>query len=386
MEKLIARGFAVMMLIGISILLFACAAPTEEPSPPAMLSATDIPPLPQPTQTSSPSPIPPTPTPIRPPITLENVWELSTLYSFTGLGNSIRTVAFDPTSQYLAAITGGNSQGLDHRVRLWSTSTGDVVAQSAEFGSDTWDMAIGPKGDSIAVGLHNGVLTLLSLPELHQIQTFSHAGQVNSVAYSPDGMYIAAGVAESEGGVIYLWNVDQGVLVRRSWAHPFSVPSLAFSPNGQYLASGAVDRSVKIWQISNGQLIRTLEQAGQGTSIRFSSANEWLASGMCAQSTTGYRCVDGQVWLWTVGDWALDERLSGPVDWVESVAFTPDDTLVVGGGRDYGIYLWARSTGSLIRSVLGHEGAVHALAISPDGRFLASGASDESVILWGVSP
>jgi WD40 repeat protein len=384
MNKLIARWFVLMMLVGMSFTLFACTAPTEEPTPPAMLSATDIPPSPQPTATSSPSPIPPTPTPIRPPLTSDNVWDLSPLYSFTGLGNSIRTVAFDPSGQYLAAITGGNSLGLDHRIRLWSTGTGEMVAQSAEFGSDTWDMAMSPKGDSIAVGLHNGVLTVLSLPELNQIQTFSHAGQVNGVAYSPDGVYIAAGVAEAEGGVIYLWNVDQGVLVRRNWAHPFSVPSLAFSPNGQYLASGAVDRSVKIWQVSNGQLIRTVEQAGQGTSIRFSSSNEWLASGMCAQSTTGYRCIDGQVWLWAVGDWILEVKLSGPVDWVESIALSPDDSLVAGGGRDFGIYLWSRST--LIRSLLSHQGAVHALAISPDGRYLASGASDESVILWGISP
>jgi WD40 repeat protein len=386
MKKLIARWFVLIMLMGMSFTLFSCAAPTEDPSPPAMLSATDIPPSLQPTATSSPTVIPPTPTPIRPPLTLGNVWDLSPLYRYTDLGNSIRTVAFDPSSQYLAAITGGNSQGFDHRLRLWSTGTGELVAQSAEFGSDTWDMAMSPKGESIAVGLHNGVLTILSLPELQQIQTFSHTGQINSVAYSPDGMYIAAGVAESEGGVIYLWNVDQGVLVRRSWAHPYSVPSLAFSPSGQYLASGAVDRSVKVWQVSNGQLIRTLEQAGQGTSIHFTSSNAWLASGMCAQSTTGYRCIDGQVWLWAVGDWSLDVKLSGPVDWVESIDLTPDDSLVAGGGRDFAIYLWDRSDGTLIRSLLAHQGAVHALAISPDGYYLASGATDESVILWGISP
>jgi WD40 repeat protein len=351
-----------------------------------MLSATDVPPSPQPTVTSSPSPIPPTPTPIRPVIAQDNLWDLEPLHTFAALGNSIRTVAFDPASKYLAAITGGNSQGLDHRIRLWSTGTGELVAQSEEFGTDTWDVAISPRGDSIAVGLHNGQLTLYSIPELHQIRSYSHAGQVNSVAYSPDGMYVAAGVAEPEGGVVYLWNVDQGVLVRRSWAHPYSVPSLTFSPTGQYLATGAVDRSVKIWQVSNGQLTRTLDQAGQGLSVRFSTGNEWLGSGMCAQSTTGLRCIDGQVWVWSVGAWTIEQKLSGPVNWVESIAFSPDGSLVAGGGRDYAIYLWERSSGSLLRSIPGHQGAVDGLAISPDGRFLASGATDESVILWAIFP
>jgi WD40 repeat protein len=229
-------------------------------------------------------------------------------------------------------------------------------------------------------------MILYTVPELALITTFNHAGQVNSVAFSPDGMYLAAGVAEPEGGMVYLWNVDQGVLVRRSWAHPYSVPALAFSPNGQYLATGAVDRSVKIWQISNGQLIRTLAQAGQGSGIQFSSSGEWLGSAMCAQSTPALKCINGQVWLWQVDTWALHKQLTGPIDWVESMAFSMDGALVAGGGRDFSIYLWDRTTGSLLRSVLGHQGSVYSLEISSDGRYLVSGASDESVILWAITP
>lgn len=386
MNTRLARWLAPIMFFMICMALFACSKPADEPTPPAMLSATDVIPSPQPTATMPPSPIPPTPTPIRPVIAQDNIWDLKPLYTFSMLGNIIRAVALDPSGAFLAGITGGNSQGLDHRLRLWSTGTGELIAQSAEFGVDTWDVAFNPRGDSLAVGLHDGRVVLYSVPELDWITSLSHAGQVNSVAFSPDGTYLAAGVAESEGGVIYLWNVDQGVLVRRSWAHPYSAPSVTFSPNEQYLASGAVDRSVKIWQVSNGQLIRTLDQAGQGTSVRFSADNHWLGSAMCAQSTTGYKCIDGQVWLWNVGEWSLEKKLTGPVDWVESLAFSGDGSLVAGGGRDFSIYLWDRSSGSLLRNVIGHQGVVDALDISLDGRFLASGASDESVILWAITP
>ncbi len=386
MDKLIARSFVVALVALMGSVIFACAPPVREATPPAMLCATDLPPTLQPTVTSSPSPIPPTSTPERAPIRADNVFELKPLYQFNGLNNGVRAVAFEPGGTYLLAITGGNSQGSDHRIHLWSTVTGLEVAQSLDFNVDTWDLAVSPKGDSVAVGLHNGVLAIYTLPELEQIQSFSHAGQVNAIAYSPDGMYVAAGVAEAEGGMLYLWNLEQGFLVRRSWAHPYSVPSLAFSPNGQYLASGAVDRSVKIWQVSNGQLLRTLPQAGQGTSIRYAPNGEWIASAMCAQSTAGFRCIDGQVWTWRANDWSIDRKLTGPVDWVEAVAISPDDQLIFGGGRDFAIYIWQRESGSLIRSIPAHQGAVQALAISSDGRYLASGASDESVVLWAITP
>jgi len=386
MRKKMARWFVPNLFFMICLALFACSKPADEPTPPAVLSATDVVPAPQPTATLPPSPIPPTATPLRPIIAQSNIWELKPLYTFSALGNSIRAVALDPSGEYLAGITGGSSNGLDHRVRLWSTGTGELIAQTEEFGVDTWDVAFSPRGDSLALGLKDGRMMLYSVPELAMNTTFSHSGQVNSLAFSPDGMYLAAGVAESEGGVNYLWNVDQGVLVRSNWAHPYSVPAIAFSPNGQYLASGAVDRSVKIWQVSNGQLIRTLNQAGQGTSIHFSAENEWLGSAMCAQSTTALKCNDGQIWLWKVGEWSLDKKLTGPVDWVESLSFSGDGSLVAGGGRDYAIYLWDRSSGSLLRSVIGHQGAVSALDISRDGHYLASGATDESVILWAITP
>lgn len=32
------------------------------------------------------------------------------------------------------------------------------------------------------------------------------------------------------------------------------VYSVAFSPNGQYLATGSADKTIKIWDVSNGQL------------------------------------------------------------------------------------------------------------------------------------
>ena len=41
--------------------------------------------------------------------------------------------------------------------------------------------------------------------------------------------------------------------------HKDDIYSLAFSPNGQILASGSKDTTVRLWQVSDGRLLRILK-------------------------------------------------------------------------------------------------------------------------------
>ncbi len=76
-----------------------------------------------------------------------------------------------------------------------------------------------------------------------------HAASVTSVAFSPDGRYLASG---SEDRTIKLWRVSDGALVRTLYGHTDWVSSVAFSPDGQYLASGSGDKTVRLWCFSDG--------------------------------------------------------------------------------------------------------------------------------------
>jgi WD40 repeat protein len=40
--------------------------------------------------------------------------------------------------------------------------------------------------------------------------------------------------------------------------HTGSVTSVAFSPDGSLIASGSGDRTIKLWRVSDGALVRTL--------------------------------------------------------------------------------------------------------------------------------
>ncbi|MBN2434850.1 MAG: hypothetical protein JXK07_06245, partial [Spirochaetes bacterium] len=62
--------------------------------------------------------------------------------------------------------------------------------------------------------------------------------------------------------------------------HSSSVESVSFSFDGKMLASGSEDQTVKFWDVSSGNLIRSLEgHSSYVTSVSISFDDKTLASG-----------------------------------------------------------------------------------------------------------
>ena len=58
---------------------------------------------------------------------------------------------------------------------------------------------------------------------------------------------------------VRVWEAASGQLLRTLEGYSRRVRSVAWSPDGQWLASGSVDSTVRVWEAASGQLLRTLE-------------------------------------------------------------------------------------------------------------------------------
>ena len=200
-----------------------------------------------------------------------------------------------------------------------------------------------------------------------------HADFVISVAFSPDGTRLASSSAD---GTLKLWNVADGKIIRTLYGHAGWVVSVSFSPDGKLLASGGADKTIKLWNAADGSEIRTLYgHSGSVTGLSFSPDGSLLASGS----------LDKTMKLWQVANGKEIQTFQGHAGSLNAVSFSPDGTLLASCGEDKTIKVWQVADGKEIRTISGHTKEIFSLSFSPDGTMLASGGKDKTVRLWKVS-
>ncbi len=286
------------------------------------------------------------------------IWDLATgerLHTFQGeverageqgqaLTHEISDVTFSPDGALLAAAR-PHTPGID----VWDVATGELVA-SLEG----------------ARGLHD-------------------------VAFSPDGARLAGAVDSGQSpepaGKTIIWSTATWEVERTL---DDAAPDIAFSPDGATLATrsgvslvtwtGGEAGPVKLWDVATGELRATVPVDGFVMQIALSPDGTTLAiSALLNDADPATLLVDV-----ATGETLFSLPAAGPN--FDSLAFSPDRSLLVVGYQPNRLAAWNTLTGELFWELTGPLGSdwLRYPVFSPDGALLAVNSSDGRVLLWDV--
>ncbi|KAM7514392.1 hypothetical protein LguiA_003975 [Lonicera macranthoides] len=117
---------------------------------------------------------------------------------------------------------------------------------------------------------------------LHDLK--DHAKEIYTIKWSPTGpgtnnpnqqLVLASASFDS---TIKLWDVETGNLLYSLSGHRDPVYSVAFSPNGEYLASGSLDKCLHIWSVKEAKIVKTYTGSGGIFEVCWNKEGEKIAA------------------------------------------------------------------------------------------------------------
>ncbi len=284
------------------------------------------------------------------------------------------------------------SASTDFTVRLWDLQTQQPVMVNGApvilvgHGGDVENIAFSPDGSllaSVSIGVSRNVILWDMTTFEIATQLEGHSDNVRTVAFSPDGAYVATG---SKDRTVILWDVASGeqrqqFFTSNDAANPVAgvqVSSVIFSPDGSILLAGTTNGEIYAWEIASGALLWQVDSGDQG-GINALAFHPQQATTFVTGSG------DGSLALRNLTNGAVIRRFrSATADEVRDFAFSPDGSQLYSASVNRVVRVWDVETGLEVDRLQGHGSDVLAVAISEDGQLLASGSKDDTIRLWNV--
>ncbi|KAL1504561.1 hypothetical protein AB1Y20_008347 [Prymnesium parvum] len=332
-----------------------------------------------------------------------SIWNLESqdfMRTLDGHRGTVIDLSFDSTQQILFTLAG------DGEVRTWDLSNlsmlsilSQVLSPEDYLAARTSAIHFNPHGQCLVTGARK--LGMWFYPsrfaprEVHAARALApkgHAHPLVAALYSEQFYLIVSG---DELGLICVWDVRTGALLFRFEHSCGKLTAMEFDSSGRRLITGSGDGSVRLWNYSSGELLRTISFDAEWADNEHATAQEKMRLSMPRQpaspspsgSASSPPKTQPSVMFGTRASVQRPERLAseGAAE-VEAVKHISQGAVnfYVSVGWSHKVMLWPDAdTHHPARRLNGHTDDVLSVAFSPP-TLLCTGAYDGTILAWNV--
>ncbi|KAL5067494.1 hypothetical protein RYX36_018381 [Vicia faba] len=328
--------------------------------------------------------------------------------TISGHGEAVLSVAFSPDGRQLASGSG------DTTVRFWDLGTQTPMYTCT--GHKNWVLCIGwsPDGKYLVSGSKSGELICWDPQTGKQSGNAltGHKKWITGISWEPVHLNAPCRrfVSSSKDGDARIWDVSLKKCIVLS-GHTLAVTCVKWGGDG-VIYTGSQDCTIKVWETTQGKLIRELKGHAHWVNSLALSTEYVLRTGGFDHTGKHYsspeemkkvalerynsmrgnapeRLVSGSddftMFLWEPFiNKHPKTRMTGHQQLVNHVYFSPDGQWIASASFDKSVKIWNGTTGAFVTVFRGHVGPVYQISWSADSRLLLSGSKDSTLKVWDI--
>lgn len=202
-----------------------------------------------------------------------------------------------------------------------------------------------PDGNAIAVGSgppsRGGEISIFDTAGGRLLQSYpeAHSDTVLALRFRRDGLRLASSSADN---TIKVFDVSAADVLRTLEGHTHHVLAIAWKDDGSQIASASADQTIKIWNPETGEQSRTISGFGKEvTGLTYVGASEQLAAA----------AADGKVRIYDVTNGRAQRTIDAAGDVLYALSLMPDEKHVIAGGHSGTVRVWTLDEGKQVHEL-----------------------------------